>query len=393
MPPQEKTVCNAGKYPHSQKNLSYREQVLELYKAQVPTNTDLDETRHERLFRVDCLRPYVLPLLADERDFIAVELFVNMVLVLAPLFVAFCWYPSHIFGVLFAFFRLKLFGQRFMLTLHIVSHRKLFKDDNLFGKVLNRFPETIFAVAMGLPPGGYYIHHVMMHHCENNLFPYDITSTMPFQRDTMRGLIGYVAMYFTAGVFFLPYYALRKRRFTLLAMLIPWMAIYYVVLPSMISVYPLQIMYLIVIPWFVLGWYIMAGNFSQHMFVCPNDPRNNYKLSYMIVNCPQSKYNYNDGYHLTHHLNSRLHWSELPTHFLTNIEEFARNDATIFKDIDTKQVMNLVFAQDYETLYESYVQIRPNTRRTLAEFETMIRDRLVPIPLAAYATTNKDKSG
>jgi hypothetical protein len=132
------------------------------------------------------------------------------------------------------------------------------------------------------------------------------------------------------------------------------------------------------------GGFLMFGNFSQHMFVDPDDPTSNYNLSYIIVNCPHSKLNYNDGYHLLHHINSKMHWSELPLHFLNHIEKFAQNDAMIFTDIDTKQILKLVFREHYryDELYRYYVQIRPDPQhhRSLKEFEAIMRHRLKPIP-------------
>jgi fatty acid desaturase len=170
-----------------------------------------------------------------------------------------------------------------------------------------------------------------------------------------------------------------------LGILVPCMTVYYVLVPYCFRYYPLQILWLLIIPWLVQGGgFLMFGNFSQHMFVDPDDPTSNYNLSYIIVNCPHSKLNYNDGYHLLHHINSKMHWSELPLHFLNHIEKFAQNDAMIFTDIDTKQILKLVFREHYryDELYRYYVQIRPDPQhhRSLKEFEAIMRHRLKPIP-------------
>src|SRR5690606_25429927 len=69
------------------------------------------------------------------------------------------------------------FAPPFILMLHNTSHRRLFKRKY---KVLNHYIPWVLGPFIGETPDTYSVHHVGMHHCENNL-PKDLSSTMKYQ--------------------------------------------------------------------------------------------------------------------------------------------------------------------------------------------------------------------
>src|SRR5688572_3843142 len=68
---------------------------------------------------------------------------------------------------------------RFTLMLHCTSHRLLFKKR--YG-LLNHVIPRVVGPFFGQTPGSYFLHHLGMHHREENLEP-DLSSTMRFRRD------------------------------------------------------------------------------------------------------------------------------------------------------------------------------------------------------------------
>ena len=62
---------------------------------------------------------------------------------------------------------------------------------------------------------------------------------------------------------------------------------------------------------------------SQHIFIDPSSPRSPYGMTYNCVAFAGNQRSFNDGYHICHHANSRLHWSQLPAHFQARLAEHA----------------------------------------------------------------------
>lgn len=67
---------------------------------------------------------------------------------------------------------------------------------------------------------------------------------------------------------------------------------------------------------------------SQHIFIDPSAPRSDYHLTYNCVGCQDNQRTFNDGYHVVHHVNSKIHWADMPAQFEATLERLAANDGT-----------------------------------------------------------------
>ena len=133
--------------------------------------------------------------------------------------------------------------------------------------------------------------------------------------------------------------------------------------------------WILVAPYFVSSFALAFGNWSQHIFVDPDNPRCDYRLSYCVINHPDNQVTFNDGYHTVHHVNSKVHWSELPEKFIETLEDFAENDGLIFDGLGFFDVGLAVMLGKLDWLADKYVYVGQPTR-SKAQIVEMLRYRL-----------------
>ena len=110
----------------------------------------------------------------------------------------------------------------------------------------------------------------------------------------------------------LPYYAWKRDRKDMAvsstACILGCLVGYYI----LYQFNPVGTFWVFLMPMFLGSFFLMFGNWSQHIFVDPRKPECNYHLTYNVINTPNNQSSFNDGYHIEHHLQSRRHWTELP---------------------------------------------------------------------------------
>ena len=95
--------------------------------------------------------------------------------------------------------------------MHYAEHRPMLrKPFGFIGKLIL----NLICPFIGIPPGLYRLHHVVMHHVENNVFDEDLSSTEPYQRDNVLHFLVYYYRYWT-HLILLPLYGIKKQRYDL----------------------------------------------------------------------------------------------------------------------------------------------------------------------------------
>jgi hypothetical protein len=250
----------------------------------------------------------------------------------------------------------------FVLMLHCVVHRPLFKKefsrlDGLVHYVLAPFYghtwNTFYCNSSSsfVLMGGQWIdtaltreipiltqsadHHVRHHHVENNS-PTDLSTTIFYQRDSLLDFSIYFFRFLLLISFELPLYFARKKQFGSAAkvFLSESLSLVACALVYKLSQNGPGTFFVFVLPFLLMRFGMMAGNWAQHAFVDPLEPFNDYRSS---ITCIETVYNttcFNDGYHTSHHLNSTRHWQDHPEHLIANKAKFKQETAIIFRGID-----------------------------------------------------------
>ncbi|CAN5612053.1 hypothetical protein BH11BAC2_BH11BAC2_10510 [soil metagenome] len=246
-----------------------------------------------------------------------------------------------------------VFKGPFGLMLHCTSHRVLFSKK--YG-MLNHYLPWFIGPFFGQTPKTYYSHHIGMHHPENNL-PDDISTTMPFRRDSLRGFLAYFTDFFFLVVIRLAAYFKRHDRKKLMLLTISGELFFILLVTGLMFVNWQATVMVFIVPFVLSRVVMMLGNWAQHAFVSGDDPGNAYKNS---ITCINTKYNHkcwNDGYHISHHVKPSMHWTEHPQHFSENIQEYINHKAIVFDGIHFLHVWVYLMRGRYDLLAKNFVNL------------------------------------
>jgi fatty acid desaturase len=341
---------------------------------------DLKNVRKEFLFALpEAIESRFMGMLTDKRDIVMVRLMANISLTMIPCAALLFYLKSFsvYLGIAYVAVFYALYIQRFMLTLHFASHKKLFSK----GNPLNNYSQYVLAPFFGVPSGMYYFHHVVMHHIENNVFPYDVSATMQYQRDNIFHFLHYWLRYVINIWVALPYYLYKRGRYSLLARCAGSMLFYFLAVAALYRISPQATFFTFVAPYLVSSLLLMFGNWSQHILVNPKNHEDSFNLAYNIINTEMNTMTYNDGYHIGHHVHSTLHWSELPNWFNRNIDKLAEKGSFTFRELDYAAIGFLCMTGQLEKLANYYVNIGPKeTHRTKEQVISTMKEWFKPIP-------------
>jgi hypothetical protein len=347
---------------------------------------DLTDPEYHQSVTPARLHRWVRRYLQDERDlpfaYLLLQLSGTMlplaVLLFVPALRGPAWWAVAMFYTGLSTLRFK---GPFGLMLHCTSHRVLFKKK--YGW-LNYYLPWVIGPLFGQTPESYFVHHLGMHHPENNS-PEDESSTMFYQRDSLRSFLHYLGDFLLLGVARLLGYFTRRHKTTLRRRLLRGELAYLVVALGLGWVNWPATLVVLVLPLALARVVMMVGNWTQHAFIAADSPANCYTNSVTCINTTYNHKCWNDGYHISHHLKPALHWTDHPAHFRQNLTQYAHHDAIVFEGIHFLHVFGYLMRGRYDLLAHHFVELQ-TPLRTEAEVVALLRSRTQRLPRQVLAS-------
>ncbi|KAJ3190733.1 hypothetical protein HK101_008429 [Irineochytrium annulatum] len=238
------------------------------------------------------------------------------------------------------------------LALHVTSHRPTWNY-----KVLEYWIPVLLGPFFGQTWYTYYFHHIKMHHVEDNA-PSDCSSTLYFQRDSFVGFLYYFFRFYFLITYDLPVYFIRHTQYdkAIRVVLGEYMSLVFMYLMCQIHFY--GALWAFVIPYSISRYGMMSGNWVQHAFLDRADPMGGgLKNSITCIETPYNLMCFNDGYHASHHLNAKRHWTEHPRELLRRRQEYHDANAIILKNCDYDLVFFYLLTKNYEQIARRWVHV------------------------------------
>ena len=262
------------------------------------------------------------------------------------------------------------FKGRFGLMFHCLCHRKCFKKP---WQWIHGYITWIVCPLFGHAPEGYFSHHMGMHHVENNMED-DTSSTMAYQRDSLKDFLAYFFKFLLVGVKDTILYLYHRKRKKLYQRLTAGEYLYFAFCIIMCFVNLKATLVVFVIPLLFARLVMMLGNWTQHSFIDISNPGNLYTNS---INCINTKYNhtcFNDGYHIIHHLRPGMHYTDMPAELIRRKDDFAKNKAIVFDGIHYLHIFLFLLTKKYDKLADNLVNI-DNTFSSREQAIALMKER------------------
>ena len=261
--------------------------------------------------------------------------------------------PRYLWGALHLVVTFVLLGARFILAMHYHSHLKVTRSTSL-----NLIPAGLMSVFWGMPCGVYALHHTVMHHAEDNVLPFDLSSTMACQRDSLVDFLLYVHNFTNHTLGHLVWYSARRQSARQCATLLLFIGGGYALQAATYQLSTAAFWVFMGLPSYIGSLALMFGNFGQHVFVDRKRAASGYGNTVTMLRAPQNDMTFNDGYHTGHHLQSRTAWDVMPQRFADDVDAYAQADALCFVGLNFDDLGIAALSGRLSTLAPHVLQLK-----------------------------------
>ena len=142
-------------------------------------------------------------------------------------------------------------------------------------------------------------------------------------------------------------------------------------------------MVIFIVPWVFARFVMMLGNWTQHAFVDPQEPANDFASTIICMNTVYNQKCWNDGYHTIHHIRPGVHYTDIPVEFTKNINTFVEKKTFIFDGIHYLHIFLFLMTKRYDKLAENVVninQVFSSSEEVIVLMKSRTRKFEIPTP-------------
>jgi fatty acid desaturase len=262
------------------------------------------------------------------------------------------WWWWGVAAVYFYFAQFYFKGP-FGLMLHCLCHRKTFKAGQ---GVITKYIHWFVCPFFGHLGDAYFSHHLGMHHIEGNM-PDDTSSTMAYQRDSLKDFLKYLGHFMILGPRDAFVYLFAKKRKKLYRQLSINEIGFFVIAAGLCFVNLKATLVIFVIPLLFARLVMMIGNWTQHAFVDPIDPEDDLASNIVCMNTIYNRKCWNDGYHAMHHIRPGAHYTEYPVLLQQVLPQMTASRGLIFLNIHYLHIFFYLMRKRYDKLAAHLVNL------------------------------------
>jgi fatty acid desaturase len=257
---------------------------------------------------------------------------------------------------------------------HDVNHHKLFRRRYA---VLNNIVNWLVGPLFGFTPHSYFVYHVGMHHPEDNGRA-DVSTTLPYQRDSVRAFLRYYANFMGSYAGVIRY--LRDRQRARLMREFTSGELAYFAFFALAAAWNWRgALVVLAIPLVITRTVLVIGNWGEHAFIDPTAPDDPFRSNLNLVGSRVNDACFNVGYHIGHHLAPMKHFTEMPADFEKNLALYGERDAIVLQDMHYPMVWWNLMTKNYRKLAQAFVRLPGAPVRTEEEIMNLLRARTAPI--------------
>jgi fatty acid desaturase len=323
--------------------------------------------------------------LRDPRDTPALRLMVSLTLTTVPIFVAQLVLGKPRLWLALAFY-LSLYGPKFQRFVrmfsakHLEAHRRQGYFSDKYDKVFGRYVEFFLGFFYGNVPELDRTVHVRLHHKENS-GPDDTTSTICYDRTSKLDFLWYLSDNIWTVVGLTPFLYFKARGEDENRRRMLWGITLYALFFAAVFIYNWRIGLLyVLVPLLVMNFIMAMTAWVQHAFYDEERPEDYFANTVTVYD----EVNFmNEGYHLSHHHRSGLHWTEMPAHHERISNKMRESGSVVFRDIDFMELfLELTLLRRMDVLAEKLVPWEPMDH---AQRLALLEKRTKPVRTAASA--------